>query len=117
MKRIFDIDSPLMNGLMKIGDCICLSALWLLFSLPVVTIGASSTAHGILVNSDIVTRRARATRHSIISHDLKPLFNNFLDARLNLTITLYHTHERSYKNLYFSLFSICFYIKKVMLNF
>lgn len=44
MKRIFGIDSPLMGALMKIGDCICLSVLWLLFSLPVVTIGASSTA-------------------------------------------------------------------------
>lgn len=44
MKRIFDMDSPLMNALMKIGDCICLSVLWLVFSLPIVTIGASSTA-------------------------------------------------------------------------
>lgn len=44
MKRIFGMDSPLMGALMKIGDFICLSALWLLFSLPVITIGASSTA-------------------------------------------------------------------------
>lgn len=44
MNRLFGIDSPLMGVLMKIGDCICLSVLWLLFSLPIVTIGASSTA-------------------------------------------------------------------------
>ena len=44
MKRLFGLDSPLMGALMKIGDCLCLSVLWLAFSLPVVTIGASSTA-------------------------------------------------------------------------
>ena len=44
MNRLFGMDSPLMGALMKIGDCICLSVLWILFSLPVVTIGASSTA-------------------------------------------------------------------------
>ena len=44
MKRLFDLDSPLIEALTKIGDCICLSALWLVFSLPVFTIGASSTA-------------------------------------------------------------------------
>lgn len=44
MNRLFGMDSPLMGALMKIGDCVCLSALWLVFSLPVVTIGASSAA-------------------------------------------------------------------------
>lgn len=44
MKRIFGIDSPLMVALMKIGDLLCLSVLWLVFSLPIFTIGASSTA-------------------------------------------------------------------------
>lgn len=44
MKGIFGYDSPLMGALTAIGDCICLSVLWLVFSLPVVTIGASTTA-------------------------------------------------------------------------
>ena len=44
MKRIFDLDSPLVGALSKIGDCICLSVIWLVFSLPVFTIGASSAA-------------------------------------------------------------------------
>ena len=44
MNRIFGIDSPLMKALMKIGDLLCLSILWLAFSLPIVTIGASSAA-------------------------------------------------------------------------
>ena len=44
MKSIFDLESPLIGALTKIGDCICLSVLWLVFSLPIITLGASSTA-------------------------------------------------------------------------
>ena len=44
MNRLFGMDSPLMGALMKIGDCLCLSAFWLVSSLPVFTIGASSAA-------------------------------------------------------------------------
>ncbi len=44
MKGLFSYDSPLMTALTSIGDCICLSVLWIVFSLPVVTIGASTTA-------------------------------------------------------------------------
>ena len=44
MNKLFGMDSPLMGALMKIGDLLCLSVLWLVFSLPIVTIGASSSA-------------------------------------------------------------------------
>ena len=44
MNRLFGMDSPLMVALMKIGDLLCLSVCWLVFSLPIFTIGASSTA-------------------------------------------------------------------------
>ncbi len=44
MNKLFGIDSPLMGALMKIGDLLCLSVLWLVFSLPILTIGASSAA-------------------------------------------------------------------------
>lgn len=44
MKGLFSYDSPVMGALTSIGDCICLSVLWLVFSLPVITIGASTTA-------------------------------------------------------------------------
>lgn len=44
MNKLFGIDSPLMGALTKIGDCICLSVLWIVFSLPVVTMGAASAA-------------------------------------------------------------------------
>jgi len=40
----FSIDSPLMQGLNKIINCAYLSLLWLIFSIPLVTIGASTTA-------------------------------------------------------------------------
>lgn len=44
MNRLFGMESPLVTTLMKIGDFLCLSLLWLLFSLPIFTIGASSAA-------------------------------------------------------------------------
>ena len=44
MKGIFDIDNPVMTWVIRIFDGICASILWLLFSLPVVTLGASSAA-------------------------------------------------------------------------
>ena len=44
MNRVFGYDSPLGEILTKIVDCICVSMLWLVCSLPVITMGASSTA-------------------------------------------------------------------------
>ena len=44
MRGIFSIDSPVMRALIKFFDCICVSILWLLFSLPIVTVGAASAA-------------------------------------------------------------------------
>jgi len=44
MRWIFDIENPVMHYVIKIFDCMCLSVLWLLFSLPVITAGASATA-------------------------------------------------------------------------
>lgn len=44
MSNIFRHDSPIIKSLTKIGDVICLSALWLMFSIPIFTIGASTAA-------------------------------------------------------------------------
>lgn len=44
MKRLFDFGSPLMRNLIRIFDCMCLSVLWIVFSIPIVTMGASSAA-------------------------------------------------------------------------
>lgn len=44
MKGVFALDGPLVTGLGKLVDCLLLSLLWLISSLPIITIGASSTA-------------------------------------------------------------------------
>ena len=44
MRRIFDIHNPIMRFAVKLFDCMCLSVLWLVACLPVITIGASTTA-------------------------------------------------------------------------
>lgn len=44
MKKLFSIDSPFVTFATKLFDCICLSVLWAVFSLPIITIGASTSA-------------------------------------------------------------------------
>ncbi len=44
MKRLFDMEGPVMGFLFKVFDCMGLSLLWLVFSLPVITMGAASAA-------------------------------------------------------------------------
>lgn len=44
MGKVFDIEGPLMSGLTKIADIIILNALFLICSIPVFTIGATTTA-------------------------------------------------------------------------
>ena len=42
--RLFDLNSPLMVALGKLADIIICNIMFCLFSLPVITIGASLTA-------------------------------------------------------------------------
>ncbi len=42
--RFFNFDNPLFQAINKIVDCLYLSLLWVLFSIPLVTIGASTSA-------------------------------------------------------------------------
>lgn len=44
MRRLFDIDGPVMTVLGQIANFVLLSFLWLLFCIPVITIGASTSA-------------------------------------------------------------------------
>lgn len=44
LRGIFSIENPVMRGLIKFFDCICISVLWVLFSLPIITMGAASAA-------------------------------------------------------------------------
>ena len=44
MRKLLDINNPIMRGLVAIFDMIVLSVLWVVFSLPVFTMGAASAA-------------------------------------------------------------------------
>lgn len=44
MDKIFDLDNPFFRFIGKLVDVVFLNLLWLIFSLPIVTIGASTTA-------------------------------------------------------------------------
>lgn len=44
MGGLFDYDSKLFQLLLRVSDLVALSLLWLLCSLPVITIGASTSA-------------------------------------------------------------------------
>lgn len=44
MKQLLDINNPVIRFIIKIFDCMLLSVLWTVFSLPIVTMGAASTA-------------------------------------------------------------------------
>lgn len=72
MHSLFDIDSPLMNGLGKIFDCIMLSLCWISASLPIITMGAASGA-------------LYRTAYRCIRHDEGHLLKTFWDTwRKNL---------------------------------
>lgn len=44
MGNLFNYDNKFFRGLSKVVDCMLLSALWVIFCIPVFTIGASTTA-------------------------------------------------------------------------
>lgn len=44
MKKFLDMDSPLMRFLVRFTDIICLSILWFISSIPIVTMGVASAA-------------------------------------------------------------------------
>lgn len=57
MNNIFKLDGPIFTILNKFCDILILSILWMLFSLPIITIGASSAAlyhsvHKVLLNNE-----------------------------------------------------------------
>lgn len=62
MGKIFAYDSPLIQSINKIVDCVFLSLLWLLFSIPVITLGASTSALYYTVNKVIHHNRSHVFR-------------------------------------------------------
>ena len=64
MGKFFNYDSPIMSTINKVVDCFFLSLLWLVFSIPLVTIGASTTALYYTVNK-------------VIRHDRSSIWKEF----------------------------------------
>lgn len=62
MGKLFNYDSPIMQSINKITDCAILSLLWLVFSIPIVTIGASTTALYYTINKVIRHNRSHVWR-------------------------------------------------------
>lgn len=60
MKKKFDYESDTFLGLKKVGDYILLNILWILFSTPIITIGASTSALYYSVNKVIRHGNGRA---------------------------------------------------------
>lgn len=57
MGELFNLDNKFFQGINKIVDCVCLSFLWLLLCIPVVTAGAATTALYYTVNKVIRNNR------------------------------------------------------------
>ena len=62
MSRIFDPENKFWNAIGKVADVTCMSLLWSLTSLPLVTIGAATTAF-----YAYTMRQVRDTEGSILS--------------------------------------------------
>jgi uncharacterized membrane protein YesL len=62
MGKFFSYDSPLIQGINKIVDSIVLSLLWIVFSLPIITFGASTTALYYTVNKVLRHERSHLFR-------------------------------------------------------
>ena len=58
MGEIFNLDNKFFQGLNKAIDCICLSFMWLLLCIPLVTAGASTAALYYTVNKVIRNNRS-----------------------------------------------------------
>ena len=62
MGRFFNYDSGLMQTLSKLTDCICLGLLWVVCCIPIITVGASSTALYYAYNKAIRQKRSYAMK-------------------------------------------------------
>lgn len=60
MRNLFDYDSGVMRILTKLSDWVLLGLFWIVFSLPVFTIGTSSTALYYAVNKSLAEDRGNA---------------------------------------------------------
>ena len=83
MRGLFNYDGPLITFFSKIGDCVLLSVLWVLFSLPVITLGAATTAlyHG-------VRKVLKEDQNGLFSHFWEGFRDNFKQSTLIWLVVL-----------------------------
>ncbi len=79
----FNFDNPVFAGLAKMVDCVILSALWLIFCIPIFTIGASTTAFYYTVHKSI--HHSRGYIYQCFWHSFK---SNFKQSTLMWLIML-----------------------------
>ncbi len=70
--NFFNLDNPIFKGLSKMVDAVILSALWVIFSIPVFTMGAASTALYYTVHKTL--RRSRGYIYSNFWNSFKENF-------------------------------------------
>lgn len=69
MKTLFDLDNPVLEKLQPIADLVVVSIMWLVFSMPIVTIGAASSA--MYYATVKVIRHKRETLSKAFLHSFK----------------------------------------------
>lgn len=77
LMRFFHMDNPVFSFISRIGDVMLLSFLWLATSVPIITLGASTTAL-----FDCCIRIIRSRDSSIIKDYFKAFKNNFKQATI-----------------------------------
>ena len=77
MSRIFDPENKFWSGISKIADVTCMSFLWTLTSLPLVTMGAATTAF-----YAYTMRQVRDTEGSVLAGFFKAFRQHFKKATL-----------------------------------
>ena len=70
--KLFDPDNPIINGLNDLTDLIILGILWLICSIPIITIGASSTALCYAYNKHFKHKEGHATK--LFFHSFRKAF-------------------------------------------
>lgn len=70
MAGFFNYENKLMTGLNKIFDCMFVSALWCILSIPIVTIGATTSALYYAVNKSIRHSRGYAYKEFLSAFKL-----------------------------------------------
>lgn len=83
LKKLLDVDGPVITFLTKTGELILLSLIWVVSSLPVITIGASTTA---LYYS--VVKNIRKNRGYPLREFFKAFKRSFLNATLITAVLL-----------------------------